>query len=109
MELQRLEASLELSARAPNRDLAEAKLREAIATAQQQAAKWWELRAAVTLSRFLRGQQRTDEARALLAPVYRRFVEGFETPFRKRRRYSTSCSEPCHGMTQLPQSRWTSA
>jgi predicted ATPase len=79
-ELQRLEASLELSSPAPNCDLAEMKLRDAIATAQQQSPKWWELRATVTLVRLLHGQQRTNEARAFLAPIYGWFVEGFETP-----------------------------
>jgi DNA-binding winged helix-turn-helix (wHTH) protein/predicted ATPase len=79
-EILRLEANLELSRPAPDRELAEAKLRGAIAAAQQQQARWWELRAAVSLARLLREQHRTDEARALLAPIYRWFVDGFETP-----------------------------
>jgi predicted ATPase len=33
----------------------------------------------MSLARLWRGQQRVNEARKLLAPVYRRFTEGFET------------------------------
>jgi DNA-binding winged helix-turn-helix (wHTH) protein/predicted ATPase len=79
-EIQRLEANLELSRPAPDRELAEAKLRGAIAAARQQQARWWHLRAAVSLARLLREQHRTDEARALLAPIYGWFVDSFETP-----------------------------
>jgi predicted ATPase len=39
----------------------------------------WELRAATSLARLLRDQNRSTEAVALLAPVYDRFTEGFET------------------------------
>jgi predicted ATPase len=33
----------------------------------------------MSLARFWRGQSRVSQARKLLAPVYRRFTEGFET------------------------------
>jgi predicted ATPase len=79
-EIQRLEANLELLRPTPDRQLAEAKLRDAIATARQQQARWWELRAAVSLAQLLREQHRTDEARALLAPIYGWFIGDFETP-----------------------------
>jgi predicted ATPase len=39
----------------------------------------WELRAAASLARLLRDQNRSTEAIALLAPIYNRFTEGFET------------------------------
>ena len=39
----------------------------------------WELRSAMSLARLWSGQQRVSQARKLLAPVYRRFTEGFET------------------------------
>jgi predicted ATPase len=39
----------------------------------------WELRAATSLARLLRDQNRSTEAIALLAPIYNRFTEGFET------------------------------
>jgi predicted ATPase len=34
----------------------------------------------VGLARLLRAQQRQDEARDLLGPIYRWFAEGFDTP-----------------------------
>jgi predicted ATPase len=39
----------------------------------------WELRAATSHARLLRDQNRSTEAIALLAPIYNRFTEGFET------------------------------
>jgi len=38
-----------------------------------------ELRAAMSLARLLRTQERADEARALLTPLYAWFTEGFDT------------------------------
>jgi predicted ATPase len=59
---------------------AEASYREAIAIAQRQSAKLWELRAAMSLARLWRDQNKRGEARALLAPVHGWFTEGFDTP-----------------------------
>jgi tetratricopeptide (TPR) repeat protein len=59
---------------------AEAGYHEAIAIAQQQSGKMWELRAAMSLARLWREQGKLAEARDLLAPVYGRFTEGFGTP-----------------------------
>ena len=59
---------------------AEASYREAIAIAQQQSAKPWELRAATSLARLWREHGKRIEARDLLAPVYGWFTEGFGTP-----------------------------
>ena len=59
---------------------AEAGYREAIATAQQQSAKLWELRAATALAKLWRDHGKRAEARDLLAPVYNWFTEGFDTP-----------------------------
>jgi class 3 adenylate cyclase/predicted ATPase len=59
---------------------AEARYHEAIAIAQQQNAKLWELRAAMSLARLWRGQGKRPEARDLLAPVCSWFTEGFGTP-----------------------------
>jgi predicted ATPase len=58
---------------------AEASFRKAIAVAQHQNAKTWELRAAMGLARLWRDQGKRDEARKLLAPVYGWFTEGFDT------------------------------
>jgi predicted ATPase len=52
----------------------------ALSIAAEQEAKLWELRAAVSLARLRRDQCRYPEARALLAPVYDWFTEGFGTP-----------------------------
>jgi predicted ATPase len=59
---------------------AEECLRQALDVARAQRATSWELRAAVSLARLWRDQGRRDEARALLAPVYGWFKEGFDTP-----------------------------
>jgi hypothetical protein len=50
------------------------------ATAAEQQALAWELRAATSLARLLKEKLGRDgEARAVLEPVYRRFTEGFST------------------------------
>jgi len=54
--------------------------REAIALAQEQSAKSWELRAATSLAGLWREMGRRDAARELLAPVYAWFTEGFDAP-----------------------------
>ena len=47
--------------------------------ARRQGARSWELRCATSLARLWRDQNRSTEAIALLAPIYNRFTEGFET------------------------------
>jgi predicted ATPase len=58
---------------------AEKWFRKAIEIARSQSAKWWELRATVSLARLLRDTGRRDEARAMLAETYNWFTEGFDT------------------------------
>jgi tetratricopeptide (TPR) repeat protein len=58
---------------------AEQCFQQALDVARRQGALSWELRAAMSLARLWRGQQRASQARKLLAPVYRRFTEGFGT------------------------------
>jgi predicted ATPase len=53
--------------------------REAVMRAQSQQAKWWELRASVSLARWLLLNDRREEGRAALEPVYGWFKEGFDT------------------------------
>jgi len=67
--------------RNPKRDLVQADkhLRKAIEIAQNQGARWWELRATVSLARLLRDTDRRDEARAMLSEIYNWFTEGFDT------------------------------
>jgi predicted ATPase len=59
---------------------AEASYREAIAIAQQQSAKLWELRAATSFARLWHDAGKHTQAYALLAPVYGWFSEGLATP-----------------------------
>ena len=64
---------------------AEACFRRAIAVARQQEARWWELRATVSLCRLLKewkAVQNTDcaAARQMLAEIYGWFSEGYSTP-----------------------------
>ena len=54
--------------------------REALNVARQQEALLWELRAALGLARLCVKQGRSSEAGQLVAQVYDRFTEGFETP-----------------------------
>src|SRR5208283_5972180 len=60
-------------------DAAEELFRKALSIAQGQAAKVWELRAAMSLARLRRDHVRRAEARDLLAPFYGWFTEGFDT------------------------------
>jgi len=76
-ELNRLKGQLLL--RQGHSDVAEEFYRKALNIAEEQEAKLWELRAAASLARLRRDQGRRAEARALLAPVYGWFTEGFAT------------------------------
>jgi len=58
---------------------AETHFERALAIARQQQAKSWELRASMSMARLWRDQDKRDEARDLLAPVYGWFTEGFDT------------------------------
>jgi predicted ATPase len=64
----------------PKQRAAEAEqcLEAAIALAQQQEAKFWELRATAALTKLRAHQGRPSEAHGLLAPVYGCFTEGFD-------------------------------
>ena len=61
-------------------EVAEVDFRESIRLARNMSAKAWELRAAMSLARLLAQQGRRDEARTMLAEIYSRFTEGFDTP-----------------------------
>jgi predicted ATPase len=52
---------------------------QALKVARQQQAKSLELRAAISLARLWKKQQKEIEAQQLVAEVYGRFTEGFET------------------------------
>ena len=59
--------------------IAEQSYQGAVDTARSQSARSWELRAAIGLARLWHSQQKSEEARVLLAPVYGWFTEGFDT------------------------------
>lgn len=76
-ETLRLKAEMLLALHEPRTSEAEQCLMAAIASAQKQDAKFWELRAATVLATLWARQGRRAEARGLLAPVYDWFTEGF--------------------------------
>ena len=78
-ELYRLKAELLLQSGPECVGEAEPLFRRALEIARSQEAKSLELRAATSLARLLQTQGKPTEARALLAPVYAWFTEGFDT------------------------------
>jgi predicted ATPase len=54
-------------------------LREAISVAQQQGARFFELRAVMDLARHWIDHGKEGDVRDLLAPVYGCFTEGFDS------------------------------
>ena len=53
---------------------------QAIAVAERQSAKLFQLRASTSLARLWRDQGKHAEAYSLLAPIYNWFTEGFDAP-----------------------------
>ncbi len=78
-EVHRIAGEIALMSPEPDAAKAQAYFQRALAVARAQQAKSWELRAAMSMARLLRGQGKRDAARALLAPVYSWFTEGFDT------------------------------
>jgi predicted ATPase len=79
-ELLRIKGELVMSESGPDAaDAAEDHFGQALDWARRQGALSWELRAATSLARLWRDQNRTQAAREILAAVYNRFTEGFET------------------------------
>jgi class 3 adenylate cyclase/predicted ATPase len=71
----------EIALKSPERDASKAEtyFERALAVARKQQAKFLELRAAMSMARLWRDQGKPQQARELLAPVYRWFTEGFDT------------------------------
>jgi predicted ATPase len=63
---------------AGDRSAAERSYRQAIAVAERQSAKLFQLRASTSLARLWRDQGKRVEARDLLDPIYNWFTEGFD-------------------------------
>jgi hypothetical protein len=79
-ELHRLKARVLVLGGEPDAGIrAQSSLDKALMIARSQSARSLELRAARDLAGLWRQQGRLDEARALLAPVYGWFTEGFNT------------------------------
>jgi predicted ATPase len=78
-ELHRLKGELLLRQAMTNAPQAEACFQQALALARRSQAKWWELRAAMSLSRLWQRQGKRDAACQLLAEIYGWFTEGFDT------------------------------
>jgi len=62
-----------------NQPDAERCFRHAMEIAERQEGRSWELRAATSLARLLASSGRRDEGRAVLAPAFAKFTEGFDT------------------------------
>jgi predicted ATPase len=78
-ELHRLHRELLLRQAVPEAQAAEACFQRALDVARRQQAKWWELRAAMSLARLWQRQGKRAEARELLVEIYGWFTEGFDT------------------------------
>lgn len=60
-------------------EMAERCFVESLSVSRKNGCRSWELRTAISLARLWSAQSRAAEARALLADVYKRFDEGFDT------------------------------
>jgi predicted ATPase len=69
----------ELRLKLGQREFAETDFRDSIAMARSMSAKAWELRTTMSLARLLASQGQHNDAHAMLATVYNRFTEGFDT------------------------------
>jgi class 3 adenylate cyclase/tetratricopeptide (TPR) repeat protein len=77
-EILRLEGELALSTGA-GAEMAGASFRRALKQAEDQGSKSFALRAATNLAQLHIDQNRRDEARAVLCPIFDWFTEGFDT------------------------------
>ena len=78
-EILRLEGELLLQQSPSQADAAEHKFTQALELARERSEKSLELRAAMSHARLLASRAGAAQARAVLAPVYEWFTDGFET------------------------------
>jgi predicted ATPase len=78
-EFYRLEGELLLALPVNRVAEAVACFQQALSIARHQQARWWELRAVMSLGRLWQRQRKATEARQLLTPIYGWFTEGFDT------------------------------
>ena len=79
-EAQRMRGEILLAAGSANRNEAETCFQQALECGRQQKAKFWELRAAQSLSQLWSSEKRHSEARQLFSPIYAAFSEEFDSP-----------------------------
>jgi predicted ATPase len=78
-EIHRIAGEIALMSPEPDAAKAEAYFERALTISREQKAKSWELRAAMSMARLWRDQDKPQEVHDLLAPVYGWFTEGFDT------------------------------
>jgi predicted ATPase len=78
-EINRIKGEIALKLPQLGSSQAGAYFERALTVARAQQAKSWELRAAMSMARLWHDQGMREKARALLAPVYGWFTEGFDT------------------------------
>jgi predicted ATPase len=78
-EVHRTAGEITLLAPDPNATRAKEYFERALAVARAQRAKSWELRAAMSIARLWRAQNKGDDVCSLLVPIYGWFTEGFAT------------------------------
>jgi predicted ATPase len=78
-ELLRIKANIVAAAQPADPIRAEGLFMQSLELARKQSALAWELRTATNLARLWSTQDRLQEAHDLLAPVYDRFTEGFQS------------------------------
>ena len=78
-EIHRIAGDIELMSPKPDAANAQAQFERALKISRAQQSKSLELRASMSMARLWRDQGMQDEARALLAPLYGWFAEGFDT------------------------------
>jgi predicted ATPase/DNA-binding winged helix-turn-helix (wHTH) protein len=78
-ELLRIKAAILMTSPDPDFALAERCLLQSLGLAERQSALSWQLRTATSLAQLYLMQNQSDQAKNVLAPLVRRFTEGFET------------------------------
>jgi len=79
-EVQRIAGEISLMRAEPNEAVSQEHFERALAIARNQSAKSWELRAAISMARLLSNQGKRKQAYDVLAPIFARFTEGFDSP-----------------------------
>jgi predicted ATPase len=78
-ELLRIKATILMTSPGPDLALAKRYLLQSLSLAKRQSALSWQLRTATSLAQLYLMQNQSDLAKSVLSPVYRQFIEGFET------------------------------